>query len=77
MYAARARLKPLIVDGHEPGGQLTLDVLKEELTKAGLAKFMLPERLEIVAGLPRNATGKILKRELVLELHSKHTSVTT
>ena len=26
---------------------------------------MLPERLEIVAALPRNPTGKPLKRELV------------
>ncbi|MBS1116631.1 MAG: trxB [candidate division NC10 bacterium] len=29
VYAARARLKPLIVDGHEPGGQLTLTTMVE------------------------------------------------
>jgi len=29
VYAARAHLKPLIVDGHEPGGQLTLTTMVE------------------------------------------------
>lgn len=29
VYAARANLKPLIVDGHEPGGQLTLTTMVE------------------------------------------------
>ena len=24
IYAARANLKPLVIDGHEPGGQLSL-----------------------------------------------------
>ncbi len=48
-----------------PGEPLTLQQLNAGLTALGLAKFMLPERLEIVAALPRNTTGKILKRELV------------
>jgi thioredoxin reductase (NADPH) len=29
LYAARAHLKPLIVDGHEPGGQLSLTTMVE------------------------------------------------
>lgn len=29
VYAARANLKPLVVDGHEPGGQLSLTTLVE------------------------------------------------
>jgi len=29
VYAARAHLKPLIVDGSEPGGQLTLTTMVE------------------------------------------------
>src|ERR1700690_2486123 len=29
IYAARANLKPLIIDGHEPGGQLALTTLVE------------------------------------------------
>src|SRR5215469_613655 len=29
IYAARANLKPLVIDGHEPGGQLALTTLVE------------------------------------------------
>src|SRR5256885_476068 len=29
VYAARANLKPLVIDGHEPGGQLSLTTLVE------------------------------------------------
>src|SRR5438270_660504 len=29
IYAARANLRPLVVDGHEPGGQLSLTTLVE------------------------------------------------
>src|ERR1700736_5797210 len=29
IYAARANLKPLVIDGHEPGGQLSLTTMVE------------------------------------------------
>jgi len=50
------------------GQSLTLDALNTALKDAGIARFMLPERIEIIAALPRSATGKVLKRELVRQL---------
>ncbi|MGN6413821.1 fatty acyl-CoA synthetase [Flexivirga sp.] len=43
------------------------DVTAEELlahARSGLAPFKVPKRIEFVDDLPRNASGKILKREL-------------
>ena len=46
-----------------PGQRLELEQLRE-FAGAQLARYKLPRRLEIVPALPRNATGKTLKREL-------------
>lgn len=46
------------------GEDLTLDGLVEFLRAREIASYQLPERLEIHAELPRNAVGKLLKREL-------------
>jgi len=42
----------------------TLEELFGYLTDQGLAKQKVPEQLEIVDALPRNASGKVLKHEL-------------
>ena len=42
---------------------LTIDELRA-FAGESLARYKLPRRLEIVAALPRNATGKILKYQL-------------
>ncbi len=42
----------------------TLPELFDYLTDQGLAKQKVPEQLEIVEALPRNASGKVLKHEL-------------
>jgi fatty-acyl-CoA synthase len=56
------RLKAFVVVAEEA------DVSEEELkshVKAHLAGYKAPREVEFMAELPRNATGKILKRELV------------
>ncbi len=47
-----------------PGQALTLGELIEDLKAAQIPRFMLPERLEVIESLPRNASGKVLKRML-------------
>ena len=48
-----------------PGGEaLDLPRLQAFLRGCGLAILKLPERLEVVEELPRNALGKVLKAEL-------------
>ncbi len=42
----------------------TLEEIIASLADKGVAKFKWPERLEVVDYLPRNAIGKILKRDL-------------
>jgi len=36
----------------------------QELVRVQLARFAVPREVRFVAELPRNATGKVLKREL-------------
>ena len=48
-----------------PGEQApTLSDLQGYLAQQGLAKQKWPERLEVLDVLPRNPTGKVLKRDL-------------
>jgi non-ribosomal peptide synthetase component E (peptide arylation enzyme) len=47
------------------GESLSLEALVAHVESRGIARYMWPERLEVVDGLPRNVTGKVLKRELV------------
>jgi cyclohexanecarboxylate-CoA ligase len=54
-------------DGDKP----TLQGLREHLVEQGLARFKLPERLEVRAMLPRTASGKIQKAKLRDELHEE------
>lgn len=47
----------------EAGQDLTLDELRDFATEK-LARFKLPTRLHTIDEIPRNASGKVLKREL-------------
>ena len=48
----------------DPGRTLTLADVVDYCVASGLMRQKIPEQLEIVEALPRNATGKILKHEL-------------
>ena len=54
----------LFVVPRDPAAPPSLDQLVARLRDRGVARFKWPERLELVADLPRNPIGKILKREL-------------
>lgn len=54
------------------GAEPSLSDLVGQLAAAGVARYMWPERLELVDSLPRNPTGKVLKRELVRLLLAGH-----
>ena len=49
---------------------LDLDSLSRHCLAGGLARFKVPERLELVAELPRNAAGKVRKEQLRHQLKS-------
>lgn len=48
----------------DPHALLTLDELRSYLRQQGLSLHKMPEQLEIVTALPKNATGKVTKRVL-------------
>ncbi len=55
------RLKAFVVPN--AGAELTDDDVKDYV-KSNLARYKVPREVEFLDSLPRNATGKILKREL-------------
>ena len=56
-----------VPDGAAP----TLDDIRTHLRAQGLARFKLPERLEVRASLPRTASGKVQKSPLRDELRAE------
>jgi 2,3-dihydroxybenzoate-AMP ligase len=54
-----------------PGGRLTLGELVAFLGAKEIAKFKLPERLELVAEFPLSTFGKVSKKALVEEIAQK------
>jgi non-ribosomal peptide synthetase component E (peptide arylation enzyme) len=48
----------------KPGAQLTFDELSTFLLGFGIAKYKLPEKLEIMTEFPLTATRKVIKGRL-------------
>ena len=55
------RLKAFVVRSRRRGGRRGR---AQGLRKANLARFKVPREIVFLDELPRNATGKVLKREL-------------
>jgi 2,3-dihydroxybenzoate-AMP ligase len=55
----------------KPGRSVTLSELTEFLTERGLAKFKLPERLELTDDLPLSKFGKVAKNVLTKQVAEK------
>ena len=58
------------VEPRDPADPPDLEELLDVLRTHQVARFKWPERLEILAELPRNPVGKILKRTLREQLRS-------
>jgi non-ribosomal peptide synthetase component E (peptide arylation enzyme) len=57
-----------------PGAEVTLESICEHFRSAGLAMFKFPERLRVVARLPRNSVGKVLRGDLTRIAESAETA---
>jgi fatty-acyl-CoA synthase len=55
------RLKAYVVK--KKGAKVTEDSIKQAV-KSNLARYKVPREVEFIKELPRNATGKVVKREL-------------
>ncbi|HMK33601.1 MAG TPA: class I adenylate-forming enzyme family protein [Desulfomonilaceae bacterium] len=55
----------------KPDQAVTLDDLVAFMKEKGVAVYKLPERLEIIATVPRNPVGKILKNQLRDDINKK------
>jgi fatty-acyl-CoA synthase len=55
------RLKAFVVA--RPGAELDAEAVREHV-RANLARFKVPREVEFVDALPRNTTGKVVRRDL-------------
>jgi non-ribosomal peptide synthetase component E (peptide arylation enzyme) len=52
------------VVARDPSDPPTLEAVARFMIARGVMRQKIPEQLEVVAALPRNATGKVKKHEL-------------
>jgi acyl-CoA synthetase (AMP-forming)/AMP-acid ligase II len=62
--AERGEMVVAVVELADPVDAITLDEIAEYFEASGMMKQKIPERLELIPTMPRNATGKILKNDL-------------
>ena len=54
-----------------PGAALTLEELRQFMDRAGISRFKLPERLQVVERFPLTTVGKISKKDLREDIAAK------
>jgi len=59
----------LFVSMRDKNDSITLEEIKDQLSRQGLAKFKWPERIEIRDELPETNVGKVLKEKLKKEIY--------
>jgi cyclohexanecarboxylate-CoA ligase len=62
--AERGEMVCAVVTLTDPADPITLEEIAASMTEAGAMRQKIPERLEIIDAMPRNATGKIVKNDL-------------
>jgi acyl-CoA synthetase len=60
-----------------PDQELTLDEVREFFAKINIAKYKYPERIEVIASMPRNESGKIQKFILREDIKNKLNELVT
>ena len=60
----RGEMVCAVVTLADPADAITLAEIAAAMTEAGVMRQKIPERLEIIDAMPRNATGKIVKNDL-------------
>ncbi len=79
IYAARANLKPLVIDGHEPGGQLTLTTMVENfpgfpdgILGPELVEFMRKQAQRFGAEFRSGAVSSVALKQHPFKIEAGH-----
>jgi fatty-acyl-CoA synthase len=56
--------RPLVCVVVRPGVEITVDQVRDHLAGGGFARWQLPDRIEVIDGVPKTSVGKFDKKVL-------------